>query len=337
MKICVAGHFVKNPDDGVRIITNCLAEKLAEDNIIQKLDLSNLKTWYKIFDFNPDIIHFVISPTNGGLFLSKLLSMTNLRAKTVISAPHAAGLHKTKLLTLFRPDIMLTQSNLSEDLFKSLKYKTRFLPNGVNIQKFVPITIESKLALRNKYGISEKSFVVLHVASLKRERNLEIMKTLARTNNNIQVVIIGRIGEQRDEEFVNELKISGCLVLTRYFPNIEELYGIADCYLFPTVDKRACIETPLSILEAMSCNLPIITTRFGALPRLFKENNGFFYTTDNKEIMKALAIIERGELKIRTREMVLPYNCDNIHEELLGIYHDLLLSKHYIPNTASQL
>jgi glycosyltransferase involved in cell wall biosynthesis len=214
-----------------------------------------------------------------------------------------------------------------EEFLKSLGYDTTFIPNGVNIEKFIPVTDKTRLALREKYGARKNSFIILHVASVKRKRNLEIMKTLARIGRNLQVIIVGRIGEKRDEGLACELEEAGCLVLTQYFPNIEEIYALSDCYLFPTVDRRACIETPLSVLEAMSCNIPVITTRIGALPRMFDQGNGLFYIEDNNDIGTAIDKIRNGEIVTKTRDMVLPYSWENIAREVTQIYEELLREK----------
>ena len=61
---------------------------------------------------------------------------------------------------------------------------------------------------------------------------------------------------------------------TEYITHLEEIYALSDCYVFPTTDRRYCVEMPLSVLEAMSCNLPMLTTRFGALPGVFEEASG---------------------------------------------------------------
>jgi glycosyltransferase involved in cell wall biosynthesis len=256
--------------------------------------------------------------------MAKLLSMAYFKAKTVISAPHPAGLNKIYLLSLLKPDIILTQSDSAQELFNSLGYRTHFLPNGVDVQKFVPVTDKRKLMLRQKYGVRENSFVILHVASLKRKRNLEIMKTLAKENTNNQVIIVGRVGEKRDMQLVSELKEAGCLVLTQYFPNIEEIYALSDCYLFPTIDRRACIETPLSVLEAMSCNIPVVTTRFGALPKMFNEGGGFCYIRDDGDVYNAIEKIRNGEVLINTRDMVSFYSWENISNKLIQIYEKLI-------------
>jgi len=301
-----------------------VSEILSKNNTVQIFNISKLNTWYKVFELRPDVIHYIISPSTVGLIMAKLSSMAYPKAVTVISAPHPAGLHRNLLLSLLKPDIILTQSDCAEEFFKSLGYRTHFLPNGVNIQKFVPVTDKTKSMLRQKYGVRENSFVILHVASLKRKRNLEIMKTLAKINKNNQVIIVGRVGEKRDRELSSELKEAGCLVLTQYFPNIEEIYALSDCYLFPTIDRRACIETPLSVLEAMSCNIPVVTTRFGALPKMFNEGSGFSYIRDDNDAYNAIEKIRKGEVLIKTRDIVSFYSWENISNKLIEIYEKLI-------------
>ena len=59
---------------------------------------------------------------------------------------------------------------------------------------------------------------------------------------------------------------------------------MSDLYVFPVVNNTEAIDMPLSVLEAMSCSLPVISTRFGGLVDYFEEDTGFRYfnTTDRK-------------------------------------------------------
>ena len=122
------------------------------------------------------------------------------------------------------------------------------------------------------------------------------------------------------------LKDAGCIVWTNYFPNLEEIYALSDCYVFPTINRRACIETPLSVLEAMACNLPVITTKFGALPRMFKEGEGLFFIKSEREVSKIIEILKNNNLKIKTREKILPYSWEVIGKRLIKIYSELIYS-----------
>jgi dTMP kinase len=58
-------------------------------------------------------------------------------------------------------------------------------------------------------------------------------------------------------------------VIRRYLPDIERAYAEADVYVFPVTDQLGSIEVPLSVLEARASGVPVVCTRFGALPELF--------------------------------------------------------------------
>jgi glycosyltransferase involved in cell wall biosynthesis len=158
---------------------------------------------------------------------------------------------------------------------------------------------------------------------MRRERNLDIFKTI-QEEEDFQVLIIGRENERADTRLQRELQDAGCLVWIKHFSDIEAIYHLSDCYVFPTLQRKACIETPLSVLEAMACNLPIVTTRFGALPRLFVEDNGLFFVDDVDTVPRILHDIRQRRPLIDTRRLVLPYSWDNLTENLVEIYEGLL-------------
>ena len=124
-------------------------------------------------------------------------------------------------------------------------------------------------------------------------------------------------------ELVKELQGAGCLVWIKHFDRIEEIYHISDCYVFPTLEPKACIETPLSVLEAMACNLPVVTTRFGALTRAFKEGDGFAFVDDVAGIPGAIDRVRQSGT-VRTRAMVLPYSNEEMARQLIDIYKKVI-------------
>lgn len=323
MKVCLAGHFGGSLDEGVRNVGKSLATGLDRTGIeLEKLEISSFLEWKSIKAFRPDIIHFVLTPTTAGVITAKLISSLFPEAKTVISAVHPS-VSRSRVLKQFKPDLILTQAKESEDLFRSIGFNTRFFPNGVDINKFKPIPRESRQRLRDQLQISESSFVVLHLASMRRERNLDIFKTIQKEGGH-QVIIVGREHEDTGRRLQRELQEAGCLVWKTHFANIEDIYNVSDCYVFPTFQKKACIETPLSVLEAMACNLPVVTTRFGTLPRMFAEGSGFFFAEKEEHVLEILGGIKNRGTKVETRRMVLPHSWDSLSKDLAEIYEGLL-------------
>ena len=327
MRVCLLGEYSGNLDEGMRNVSFHFAKELKKRHKILILDLRDVLSkafWNGLKNFNPEIIHYIHGPSIKSFILLKVLSFYCREAKTVMSAMHPGFSFLSKrILPLFKPDLTLVQSYETEETLKKLKCKTEFLPCGVDVERFTPVTKEAKDDLRVKYGIETEKFVILHVGSIKEGRNIQQLEKLQKGNN--QVAIVGAVSPGIERNLVQQLKKSRCLVWTKYFENIEEIYALSDCYLFPTtpMNRLNAIEMPLSVLEAMSCNLPLISTKFGALTRVFKEGNGLIFVDKEEEFIITLENVKRDVIDVKTREIVLPYSWGNITKKLENIYVDV--------------
>ena len=322
MKICIVSNFSDNFDEGLRNVARSLYAALKKNHDVKKVNYYSIPDLLSIRQFNPDIIHFVLSPTVYGLVLAKFTSLLNKNSKTIISATNCSipEWRILKILKLLKVDLVLVQTKLTEDFFKSLGFPTKYFFNSVDIDKFRPMDDSQKTKLRLKYKIPVEKFVLLHVASLTRQRNLDMLMEIQDDKN--QVLIIGRENEKIDLNVFEKLNQKGCKVWLKHFQNIEEVYNLSDCYVFPSKEKNACIETPLSVLEAMACNLPVITTNFGSIPSLFQEENGLFFIEEPGDISKILENI--SEVNVNNREKILPFAVDNYLIDLLTLYGEVL-------------
>jgi glycosyltransferase involved in cell wall biosynthesis len=326
MKICVVSNFSDNHDEGLRNVAKSYFVALKKKYDVKKVSYLSISDLLFLRQFNPSIIHLVLSPTIFGLLLAKIISLVNYKSKVIISAINCSVPEWRFLwiLKFFKVDLVLVQTKETENFFNSLGYPTKFLFNSVDIDKFRPVNGSEKEKLRLKYQIPLDKFVILHVASVTRQRNLEMLMEMQDKKN--QVLIIGRETwpkfEKIDFDIIERLREKGCKVWLKHFPNIEEIYNISDCYLFPSKEKNACIETPLSVLEAMACNLPVITTNFGSLPNLFKEENGLFFVEEPKDIAKVLENI--NDVNVNNREKILPFAVNNFSRDLVNLYGEVL-------------
>lgn len=334
MNICLLGEYTGNLDEGMRKVSFHFAKKLSENHHILTVDLRHAGSrqfWKKIRDFDPDIIHYLHGPSIKSFVFTKFISIFHKDAKVVMSAMRPVIPYMFKVvIPLLKPDIMLTLSPETEQMFTRFRCKTEFLPLGVDLEKFKPVTDKLKKELRRKYGLENDKFIILHVGSIKEGRNILLLKKL-QISNEYQVLIVGSSSTGIDAAIKEDLIRSGCVVWTEYIKNIEEIYALSDCYIYPTVAKydqwgRAIansIELPLSVLEAMACNLPVISTRFGALPKLFDDRNGLFFFDDTNEIENILENMI-CDIAVNTRKNVLPYSWNNIIKKLEKIYLDLI-------------
>lgn len=331
MKICLLGEFSGNLDEGMRKVSSHFAEELSKQHQILTSDMRNVFTkafWKGIKTFNPEIIHYIHGPSIKSFILLNVISHYCRNAKTVMSSMRPYfSLLSAKFIPLVKPDLILIQSYETQKLFRGLNCKTKFLPCGVDVERFIPS--KNKYELREKCGIDKDKFILFHVGSIKEGRNIQLLKKLQSNNN--QVLIVGSDSTGVSPKVQRSLIESGCLVWLKYIKNIEEIYAMSDCYVYPTVSQydflgrsiADSIEMPLSVLEAMSCNLPVISTKFGALPRVFEEGGGLIFVDTEEEFIDALEKVKNANTNIKTRDKVLHYSWGNIVRRLERIYGEL--------------
>ena len=283
----------------------------------------DLRLRARIRGFHPDVILYIPRGPAGpaSLFFGRVLRSYGGKADTVILAPQTGGLRSRwsrKCAPILKPDLILVTSGKDRREFSSLGCPVQFVPLGVDVGTFTPATPERKRELRHKYGLGEADFVVLHVGHIRESRNIGALGLLQASGT--QVLIAGSTFGAADAALAHRLEVRGVRFLNRYFDHVEEMYQLADLYVFPTVSQEACISQPLSVLEAMACNLPVVSTRFGGLPDLFpSEGGGLFYADSTPEIAAKTAYARDNLSRIhpRTRELVEPYSWERSYQEVL--------------------
>jgi glycosyltransferase involved in cell wall biosynthesis len=192
------------------------------------------------------------------------------------------------------------------------------------MERFNPVTADQKLALRDKLMLPMDKSIVLHVGHVKRSRNVQTLLPLQALPS-IQVVVLGSTTTEIDSSLLDRLVEAGMIVRTDYVPKIEEYYQAADCYVFPTLDPTAAIELPLSVLEAMSTNLPVVTTRFGGLTSFFASGNGYCFIerlTPSELCQTVSRVLSQDG--VRTRDLVAHWSWPAVVSRLVRLYGELV-------------
>ncbi len=226
-----------------------------------------------------------------------------------------------RLLARLSSDLVLSPSVPLLDAVARAGIRTRFVSLGVDTERFRPVDAVKKRELRIKHGLPLDRRVVLHVGHARRARNVEQLERL--TTFAEPVIVIGRaLGV--DEQLVRQLRTKGVRVIDAYLPAIEELYQASDVYVFPVRSDQAAIAAPLSVLEAAACDLPIITTPFGALPRLFGGRVGISFVEDAAQLETAVraAIATQGSSP-GTRAGVLEHDWRQVARTILDLMETL--------------
>lgn len=314
MKVCIVSDFSGFPDEGMKNVAYQLLNCLNNTHEVHKYDLSKIRRlseWKHLIAFSPKVIIYVPGPSILSFFILKVMKyMTGFKTKTVIFASHPKiGAFASIIVPYVEPNLILANSEKFKTVFTRLGCITELHPVCIDTDKFKPVDVEKKKILRDKYNIDGSKFIVLHVGSIKKGRN--VLSLSALNSGDVQVVIVGSITPGTENNVLSKLKSDGCKVITEYTPDVQELYALSDCYIFPTPAENElnAITIPLSVLEAMSCNLPVVTTKFGGLPDIIKEENGLFFIESDKDIIDKVNIIMNG-YEPKTRASIFKYSLE---------------------------
>ncbi len=164
-------------------------------------------------------------------------------------------------------DATISVSSLISDSYRAAglpKHKLHFIPNAVDIERFVPVSDSyEKERLRLRLGLDLERIVVLNTGIVRWAKGIDILlATWEVVQEDIPGALLVLVGSCDEEpEFVDwfkkklkEKKLDQSVVLTGNVDNVEEYLQAADIYVFPS--RREGL--PNALLEAMASGLPCI-------------------------------------------------------------------------------
>jgi glycosyltransferase involved in cell wall biosynthesis len=290
----------------------------AENFKLNKLLFSNRFYRYVKFSFSKKILYIPSQSITPATFVrAKLLQLFTGKDVHILSLqPKKYRIAVRNMVSVIRPASIITQSVNSAKELNLSGIRTNVLPLGVDSRKFCECDIHKKNKLRRKYSLDSKRKILLHIGHIKRSRNIEWLIEVKRRLPDVTILVVGSTTTVQDEEFHILIEKEGLIVIREYISNIEEMYQLADWYVFPVLKNDAAIETPLSVLEAMATNLPVLTTRFGSLPDTFHHDECFKFVNSPNDIVEALRngfpdhCNNREKIKAFTWEAI----ADRLHE-----------------------
>lgn len=311
MRIAILGERLAPPfDEGIKNITYHLIQELRRQHQVLALtrggaDLPALGLWAVQADrvllradqvrealatFGPEVVLYIPTAcaTLGAFARARRLARMAGRPVALLALqPRRYGRLARHLLARLQPACVLTATPAMAAELQGLGVRARFLAStGVDLDTFHPVDPARQTELRAHYGLPIKRRIVLHVGHIKAKRNLDWLCPLQ--NSETQVVVVGSSSTVQDQALIERIRAAGLTVMTDYLPHLVELYQLADVYAFPVMEATGAVALPLSVLEALACDLPVVSTPYGALPEFFVESPALRYVRSAAEMAAAL-------------------------------------------------
>ncbi len=288
------------------INTNC---KYATRSIKANKIYSNNEIYDFISQYSGDVVYIPFASNTLGTAIRTWIICK--KSKRKVSVLFALRWHMSLLTKFFFRLSGCKIYTISQDSYyffnKELKgMDVKNLKIGVDTDKFVPVDSQKKRELRIKYGLPLDKIIVLHVGHLKHERNVDVFLQLDEMYHGL--LVFSSVTKQNQELKEALLAKSNITIINDYCPNIEELYQMSDIYLFPVVEANNCIDVPLSVLEAASCNIKVVTSKYKEL--CFINRTDSFNKVDNVQLDNINKIIEEmgGIKEVSNRNIALEYD-----------------------------
>jgi glycosyltransferase involved in cell wall biosynthesis len=145
------------------------------------------------------------------------------------------------------------------------------IPNGIDTTRFTPVGADEKLALRRELAIAPDAIVVLFTGRLVSYKGLPLLvrvwRDLCRQHPLAELLLVGEGGldmhacEAELRQFVAANGLEGRIRFAGAVPHVERYLKASDVFVFPTENEAF----GLSLVEAMACGLPPVSTRAGGL------------------------------------------------------------------------
>lgn len=334
MKVLLIGDTSGNPDEGMKNVSYRLKEYLNQIDNCDAYFVSLIEVIRNRKKFGDcDIINFMVGPSWRtfiyGYFLKSIL---NKRIIIIISFIHPKWNLFAKLsLQVFKPNAVIIQTQKWRDKCeKYIKIISDIPLAGIKSEKFFPVSEVEKNKLKKELGLPLNKIILLHVGHLNEGRNLRVLSQFNNSKAIFPIVIVSSTVTP-DYKLYNSLKSNGVTIKEGYIPQIENYYKAADCYVFTTVDSNYSIQIPLSVIEALACNVPVITTKYEALPFYLPEKNSLLTYVSSFENLEELIIDilkNRKNNGHSNQELIKSFDWKVISEKLFDFYAELIKGKY---------
>lgn len=270
----------------------------------------------RINELRADITISFLPSSNVSLGLAKSLGL--LKSKLVVSERTYTWVWKKRTKFYFslysKADAIIANSKAEADnikkAFPSFAHKTDYIQNFVDFEKFIPIV----------YKREDKIFRIITVARIIEYKNVKgLILAASILKKEGYPIIFDWYGNDYNDEYSQEVRntikeegVSDIFTLKEPVKNIQDFYPQYDALCLPSYKEGY----PNVVVEAMSCQLPILCSDICENPVIVEQNvNGFLFdphiVDDIVQSIKKLYGLskeQRAAIGVQNRKKVIENN-----------------------------
>ncbi|WP_029066997.1 glycosyltransferase [Lachnobacterium bovis] len=205
--------------------------------------------------------------------------------------------------------------NINEEDYNFSKEKLKaknieYIPGvGVDVKEIDKIKIDWKKK-RESLGVHDDELIFLSVGELgTRKNHIRVIEALSSLKYELKFkYFICGIGDQEEvlKDYIKQQELDGKVILLGYRTDIIELCKVCDLYIFPSLREGL----PVSLMEAMACDVPIICSKVRGNVDLIKDSRFYFNPLSYLDIKKA--ILTAVDLSKEEYRMYLKQNYETV-------------------------
>ena len=214
-------------------------------------------------------------------------------------------------LTIVTPSMWL--SDLVKQSFLQ-NYPVKVINNGIDLEVFKPRNSK----FREKYGISDKVFLILGIAFVWGEKKgLDVFVQLAKRldTEKFKIVLVGTNDEV-------DLMLPSNIISIHRTSNqqqLAEIYSTADVFVNPTREETFSLVN----IESLACGTPVITFCTGGSPECIDEKTGIVVPYNDTEKMISTIEMLRENMYFRSGDCTKraeKFSLQDKHMEYVRLY-----------------
>jgi len=209
--------------------------------------------------------------------------------------------------------------------------KIRIVPNGIELEKFLKVTINSSIL--DQFKIKENDDILLFIGRIEKYKGIQdiikIMPEILKIYPNLKLFIVGEDYGFKFQliKYAKKLNILNKIFFTGPISeaNLLQLFKRADIFVFPSKMEGFGIV----LLEAMASNTLCIAYDIPSVRKVISNGeNGILIKSSDELFIKILYYLknieERAEIEKKALQFVQEYDMKNIINKIENIYKEVL-------------